>query len=163
MDNKSTLFAGMSFNTIAHVFDHYECTILPERLVITKIKVKDVNREIAETIMYEANTILLTSKEHPCARYYPSLLDLSDMVSADEETMHFISTNQELVENETAMAFLLSNEINALVFDVFEQFLPGVPVKAFFSQDEALEWLKQFDYTKNPKVIEYMAKINADK
>jgi len=128
-------------------FEHYAYQIIPElEIVIVTIK------ELKTPILKEINEQLLNCKEHPNSRYYPVLLDLSNLVSADQEIKQFISNVPELLSNQKAFAFLLASKINESFFSDLERLNPKIPVKAFhyLNKQEALAWLQQLD--KHPKV-----------
>ena len=44
------------------------------------------------------------------------LIDMSDFTSVDEESIHFMATNPQVNLGIKAGAFLISNEINKLIF-----------------------------------------------
>ncbi len=110
--------------------------IIQDHIAFVYFKISHMTIEMARQIVAERTAFM-----EPIA--YPVMIDLTNLLQVDDETMLFMAGEgaSKLV---TCAAFLIKSEINELTFDTFRQFKPKVPIKAFHvsQKDEALRWLK---------------------
>ncbi len=90
-----------------------------------------------------ARCIVSTRLRHTDVMPYPVLFNTNSLVRVDEEAYHYMAGSKG-TERIQCAAFLLNNEINHLIFEVWTQFEPAIPVRAFeiYEEGKALNWLQ---------------------
>ena len=98
--------------------------------------------KIAHMDIAAARQIVITRLKCTDILPYPVLFNTNSLVKVDEEAYHYLAGPHGTKRIECA-AFLLSNEINHLIFEVWKQFEPAIPVRAFglYEKEAALRWL----------------------
>ncbi len=78
-------------------------------------------------------------------RSVPILFDMRNLITVDEEAMNYLSQPSVVQRKINAGAYLISNELNAMTYNIWKQFKLPIPCKAFTVKEKAkaIAWLKQ--------------------
>ena len=121
-----------------NVEDTYKI-VLEDGIIQISYLVSKVSLEIGSQIAIQANQFI----ESVVTPTIPILVDFSKLVAVDEEMLLIQAQSAENNQYLSAAAFLLTNQINKIIFKVYDQFEPVIPVKGFTDKSEAIAWLKQ--------------------
>lgn len=75
----------------------------------------------------------------------PVLFNMRNLISVDDESMNYLSQKSVVQKKINAGAYLISNELNAMTFNIWKQLKPPIPCKAFSAteKEKAIAWLRQ--------------------
>ena len=73
----------------------------------------------------------------------PVLMDISELIYIDKESRKYAA--EHIPNTITAFALLAQSDLSKAIANMYIKFdKPPIPTKIFYSEEEAIDWLKQF-------------------